>query len=492
MVLLAAVLRLQSLGNPPVLMFDETYYVKDAWTLLNLGYEGSWPAQPDPAFNAGNVNGYSATASYPAHPPFGKWLIAMGLAVFGAENSFGWRISVAIAGVLAVILLMLIAQKLFANRTLTAIAGGLFAIDGHAIVLSRVALLDNFVMLFALLGFGAILLDRDWSESRLTTWLTARAARHPAHPPSWGPTLWWRPWLLAAGVAFGLTTAVKWSGLYFLAAFAVYVVVVDALTRRRAGLPAWFSAAVLKQAPATFLLMIPVALATYLSTFAGWFATSGGYNRNWIAEGGQRWTGALAWVPDAVQNLWQWHASIYAFHTGLTTPHPYQTTPWFWLLLARPTQMYYRGSGAGENGCQYSYCSEIVFSIANPILWWAGAAAALYLAYRLVRYREWRVGLILMGFVGGYLPWLLYPNRTVFQFYAIAFEPYLILGLTFVIGLALSRARESEDHGRHWRVGVGVFLGVVVAVSAFFYPLWTGMQTPFWFWQLHVWLPSWV
>jgi dolichyl-phosphate-mannose--protein O-mannosyl transferase len=38
---------------------------------------------------------------------------------------------------------------------------------------------------------------------------------------------------------------------------------------------------------------------------------------------------------------------------------------------------------------------------------------------------------------------------------------------------------------------VVIFLVVATLVSAFFYPLWTGMQTPFAFWQLHIWLPTW-
>jgi dolichyl-phosphate-mannose-protein mannosyltransferase len=39
--LLAAVLRMQALGHPATLIFDETFYVKDAWTLLHLGHEPS-------------------------------------------------------------------------------------------------------------------------------------------------------------------------------------------------------------------------------------------------------------------------------------------------------------------------------------------------------------------------------------------------------------------------------------------------------------------
>ncbi|BDI23647.1 dolichyl-phosphate-mannose--protein mannosyltransferase [Herbiconiux sp. L3-i23] len=521
--ILAAVLRLQSLGHPATLMFDETFYVKDAWTILNLGYEGSWPDGADESFNSGDVDVFRTTASYPAHPPLGKWLIALGIAALGPTDPTGWRLSVAVAGILGVVLLMLIAQRMWRNTTLTVLAGGLFAIDGHAIALSRVGLLDNFVMLFGLLGFGAVLLDRLGADRRLDRWLDKGAG---AAASRWGPALWNRPWLIAAGAAFGLMTAVKWSGLYFLAFFALYTVAADALQRRRAGIPLWAWGTLLKQAPVTFVLMVPIALVAYLASWSGWFLTSGGYDRNWIADGGERWTGALAWVPDVLQNLWHWHAGIYAFHNGLSASHPYATPAILWPLLARPTQIYYQGSANGENGCGFDYCSEIVWSIANPILWWAACAAALYLLYRFIRHREWLSGLVLTGIAAGYLPWLLYPTRTMFQFYAIAFEPSLLLCLVATLGIVLgilpagphSRpAASSVDGGdsppsawtsamarmraivpASWselavrRRFVVVFLALVVAVSAFFYPLWTGMQTPFWFWTLHVWLPSWV
>lgn len=40
---LAGVLRFRHLGRPRDLIFDETYYAKDAWSMLRLGYEGVWP-----------------------------------------------------------------------------------------------------------------------------------------------------------------------------------------------------------------------------------------------------------------------------------------------------------------------------------------------------------------------------------------------------------------------------------------------------------------
>ncbi len=487
--LIAAIARLWNLGSPHSLVFDETFYVKDAWTLWNNGYESTWGDNPDADFNAGITDGFTTNPSYVVHPPLGKWLIALGMAALGPANAFGWRVAVAVAGIIIVALVMLIAQRLFSSILLTTVAGGLMAIDGHAIVLSRVSLLDNFVTLFTLTGFALVLMDRQRNLPRLMAWMNRR--RHAEHQPSWGPTLWNRPFLIMAGISFGLACGVKWSGLYFLAAFALYVVVMDALDRKRVGLPFWISAAVLKQAPATFVLMVPVAALTYLATWAGWIFTSGGYYRNLVTEdSGLRWSGPLAWMPDWFQSLWAFHVSAYQFHVGLVTPHSYQANPLTWLLMIRPTSMYYQGSGLGENGCQIDSCSSVITAIANPLIWWAGTAAVLYLVYRFARYREWKVGFILMGMVAGYLPWVMYLNRTVFQFYGVIFEPYMILAITFVVGLVLA----TKDVGRR-RTGIitlSILGSLAIVLSIFFYPLWTGMQIPYWYWHIHMWFPSWI
>ena len=487
--LLAAVLRLWHLGDPRALVFDETFYVKDSWTLLHLGYEGSWPANADLAFNSGAVNGYTAVGSYVAHPPLGKWLIALGLQVFGAQNTVGWRISTAIVGILAVLLLVIIARMLFDSTILATIAGGLFAIDGHAIVLSRTALLDNFVMFFTLLGFLAVLLDRGQSAVRLAVWLARRQRQQRSI--DWGPAICWRPWLFTAGVLFGAASAIKWSGLYFLAAFAIYTLLVDAFARRRAGIQFWASGTLWRQGPVTFLLTIPLALVSYLASWTGWFVTKGGYYRDWADLPGNAAKGFFSLVPHSVQSFLHYQASVYDFNVNEHTAHPYAASPFTWLFLFRPTAFYYVGQNQGVAGCSFSSCAEYVTSIANPLLWWSATAAVFYLLYRLMRFREWRVGLILMGILAGYLPWLMYSDRTIFQFYAIVFEPYMILALVFLIGIILGTRRDSR-----WRRLSGIrliatFLILVVLISAFFYPVWTGTQIPTAFAELHYWFPGW-
>ncbi|MCH5923303.1 hypothetical protein MMA85_24125, partial [Salmonella enterica] len=77
---------------PAKLVFDETYYPKDAWTLLQQGYEGTWPdakaANPDIIKGMSDI--WTPQAEFVVHPPLGKWLIAAGEQMFGL-TPFGWR-----------------------------------------------------------------------------------------------------------------------------------------------------------------------------------------------------------------------------------------------------------------------------------------------------------------------------------------------------------------------------------------------------------------
>lgn len=483
--LIAALLRFWNLGHPQEIVFDETYYVKDAWTLIANGYESAWPEGANEDFARGDTDVFSDDPSYVVHPPLGKWMIGLGMALFGADSAFWWRASTALAGVVAVFALTMVGRILFRSTSLAVIAGLLFAVDGNAIVMSRVGLLDNWLMLFCLLGFWFVLLDRAKTEGRFAARLAALRA-DGAEPRS-GPVVWARPWVVAAGVAFGAAIAVKWSGLYFLAAVGVYLVLVDALARRRAGLPFFVEGAVVKQGPVTFLLLVPVAAATYLASWTGWLVTSGGYYRDWADQPENAATGFWSWVPHPLQSLWHYHQAAYGYHVGVRTDHPWEANPLTWPLMLRPTNMYY----AEVDGCGGGECVSSIIGIANPLIWWAATLASVYLVYRFARYREWQAGAVLLGVGAGYLPWLLYVERTVFHFYTIAYEPFVLLALTYVLGIVLGRPDDPRWRRQQGIATVAVFLAVVLVVSAFFFPIWSAMPTSPEFRQLHFWLPGW-
>ena len=65
---IAALLRLIGLNHPKTLMFDEIYYVKDAYSLWRLGYEGSWKDNADAAFAIGDFSKLTDNAAYVVHP----------------------------------------------------------------------------------------------------------------------------------------------------------------------------------------------------------------------------------------------------------------------------------------------------------------------------------------------------------------------------------------------------------------------------------------
>jgi dolichyl-phosphate-mannose-protein mannosyltransferase len=120
-----------------------------------------------------------------------------------------------------------------------------------------------------------------------------------------------------------------------------------------------------------------------------------------------------------------------------------------------------------------------------------------FLAFRMVRglvlrRSVTREAFILTGIAAGYLPWLLYLGRTVFQFYTIAFEPFLVLALTAVIALLLGGPGDPEGRRVAGLRVVGTFLVLCVVLSLFFLPIWTGAEIPRWFMSMHFWFPTWV
>ncbi|MHC2999491.1 dolichyl-phosphate-mannose-protein mannosyltransferase [Microbacterium sp. HJ5] len=489
-VALAAVLRLWNLAAAHDLMnqFDETYYVKDAWSLSQLGYEAAWPAEANDRFLAGDVNIFTADPAFVIHPPLGKWIIALGMMVLGPENGWGWRITTALMGTAAVLLLMLIARRLTGSTTFAVIAGLLMAVDGLAISMSRVALLDTHLMFFVLLGFLFVLLDRERTMARIA--LTVAARYDGDDPPAWGPLLWNRPWIVAAGVALGAASAVKWSGAWVLAGLGVYLVVTDALARRRAGVLFWPSDAI-RQGVATFVLLVPVAVLVYIASWSGWLLTDGGYDRH--SADASPATGLWSWVPLALQSLWIDHTTMFGAASRITSGHSYASPAWQWPLLIRPTNIYYHHDALGVDGCATGNgCSTAIASIPNPLIWYAGVAAVIYLAYRFVIARDWRYAFVLTGIAVTYVPWLFYPERTIFQFYTVLTLPFMLLALTFAL-----RDIAGPRHADAYRRLTGqrlvlVFLAVALALSAFWYPVVSAMQVPYDFYRLHIWLPTWV
>ena len=491
---LAAVLRFVRLGTPHHLVFDETYYVKDAFSLVTRGYEAQWGDEPNPAFEAGDTSMLGVDPAYVVHPPVGKWLIGWGIELGGgAASSSAWRLAAAIVGTLSVLLIVRIARRLFASNALGVVAGLLLAVDGSAIVHSRIGLLDGFVMFFALAAFGALLLDREQARRRLA--VRAAAVLDAGGSLGWGPRLGVRWWRVAAAVLLGLCIGTKWSGVYFLAVFGLLTVAWDATARRAIGVREWPLATLVRDAVPAGIGMVGIALVTYVASWASWFRSPGAYLRQWAADNPDL---GVQWLPEALRSLWKYHQDMWGFHRGLSSEHPYSAHPLGWIVQWRPTSYYYPtevsslSGEAAREACGADACAQAITSLGNPLLWWAGAASILVAVVWLLWQRDWRAGAVLSGIVAGWLPWFAYTERTIFTFYSVAFVPWVVLTLVYVLSLVIGPPEGDGRSRRQAIVWVSAFVALIVAVSAFFYPIWTGWVIPVDFWRLHMWMTTWV
>ena len=264
--------RLWRLDSPKGYIFDEIYYAKNAFSLISSGVELD----------------QEGGAEFVVHPPLGKWLIGIGIKLFG-NNEFGWRSSSALFGSASVLLIYLITKRLFKSEFLALSAALLMALDGLSLVMSRVALLDIFLMFFILLTFYFLLKENYW----------------------------------LSGLAIGLGLSTKWS-----AAFLIPVLLLLTLKLKELNL-----SQILKRAGQ--FIFLPMAI--YLTSWIGWFVSDTGWARN---------SGS-----NPISSLWNYHFEILDFHTNLVEMHSYSANPWSWLVLGRPTSFYYQSGdncGAGE------------------------------------------------------------------------------------------------------------------------------------------------
>ena len=413
--LIAFAMRLFHLGQPKGFIFDELYYVNGAQDYLKYGVE---------------VDGLKP--EFIVHPPVGKWVIALGIKLFG-DHEFGWRIASAFFGSLLILLVGLIAKELFKSNLWAAVASGLIALDGLALVHSRTALLDLFLTFFIALALWA----------------------------------WLKNWHWLAGIAFGLAAATKWSGSYFLVLFALitfYRICTNNSGRQlfrptlKFGLQYGF-----------------LPIMTYLISWIGWFRSDRGWDRNWS--------------PSALKSLWHYHAEMLNFHTGLVTKHSYQANPWSWLVQGRPTSFFY----GSPKGCGADSCSQEVLALGTPFLWWFGTIALFFVLGILIRNfifkkSDFAAIFIWSGLVAGYLPWFLFQKRTVFSFYAIVFEPFLIFALVYCAKYLM----ESKVRREISQTIIAIALLIIALNFIYFYPIFTGEVITYDAWYARMWLPSWI
>jgi dolichyl-phosphate-mannose--protein O-mannosyl transferase len=414
------ILRLFNLASIKTPIFDEVYYVDGARDYLKYGVE---------------VTGVDS--EFIVHPPVGKWMIALGIKIFG-DNPLGWRFMTAFVGSLMILVIALIAHRLFYSPILTALAAGLMAIDGLALVHSRTALLDNFLAFFILCATYFFVIRR----------------------------YWW------AGLFLGLALATKWSALYFIVIFGA-LALYRAFTHHT-------GRDLIRPSLSRIASFGALPIAVYIASWWGWFASSRGWDRKYS--------------DNPLTSFIYYHQEMLNFHTGLSEKHPYQANPWSWMVMGRPTSFFYET----PTSCGADACSQEVLALGTPLLWWVGTIAVavvigFWIRALLHRNIDPAQTIIVAGISAGYLPWFFFQQRTVFSFYAIVFEPFLILALVYCARLFLTSQRRKSDRAYHFSQFVLLSLFAFVAANFFYFlPLYMGDVITYQAWQARMWFPSWI
>ena len=468
--LIGASVRFIDLGYPERIYFDETYYAPQGEEMITRGVE----------------------EGFAVHPPLGKWLIGAGIQVFGYAcndptstqwfgGCFGFRAGPAAAGSLLVLVTYFIGLRLFRRRGVAALGAFFVAIDGLALTMSRIAMLDIFLALFVALGVWFLLIDRDGMWRDLPPPPTTPTGRVPHRSHRWR-------WL--AGLAFGLALATKWSAVLAIGGAGIFVAANEMLWRRRVSGSPWTG--LWRPAIGTVLTLVALPVVVYVISYIGWFTN---YSETRLGLEACP-TGECDLTPIEIgREWWGEQGAIRRFHAGLEAKHPYRSHPATWPVLGRPVAYYYENCtdeklADGECVTEQGNVEEIL-GLGNPFIWWLGLLAFPAAVWFGVRRRDWVSAVVVGFYMVQYLPWLLISflggslARPNFLFYLTPAVPFLCLTLAYAT----------------WRIGSYTWMrwlpaavGVLtVAAFLFFWPVWTGIEMPLSAWRWRMWLdPFWI
>ncbi len=521
---LAGILQFWNISTPHDLTFDETYYAKDAYSLLTEGYARSFVNDPDTEdseadaiINGGSTEGiFADDPSLVVHPEVGKWMIAVGEWIFGL-TPLGWRFSAALTGTLMVLVMCRLVRRLTGSTLLACVGGLLLALDGLHFVMSRFALLDIFMAFWLLCATHCLVADRDWARARLARMseVSPRLGRG-----DFGPVrgLLVRPWRIAAGVCLGLACGSKWSAVLVVAGLGLLSWLWDVGMRRAAGVhrPTLKSLAV--DAGPAFLSVVGVGFAVYVVSWVGFLTHAQTFEDAFgtaVDDSDWSWSsvddnrdGAILGLDTPLNDevygarhqlnmLWNYHVELWKFHTGdyiKDATHPFQSHPGGWLVLNRPLGI---AATSGDSGvipeCPPGEdCVKQVLAIGTPVLWWAGVPALVVSVGYWVFRRDWRFGVPVVGVLSTWLPWFWNNDRPIFFFYAVAIVPFTVLAVTLVLGKIIGTSRATYGRRVAGVTAAAVFVAAVAANFVFFYPIWTNALLSNEDWNDRMWIDSWI
>jgi dolichyl-phosphate-mannose-protein mannosyltransferase len=479
--LLSLALRFWGLGRFNTLVFDEVYYAKFGNSYL------------------------THTPFFDGHPPLGKYIIAFGIWI-GSHVPF-WQDSVngltgsvrsplsyrwinAFSGSFIPLILAGIAYQLSYRRSFALLAASFAACDGLFLVESRYALINQYIVIFGLLG--------QWF------FLLALANQHTQR----------RLWLILSGIAFGASASTKWNGLGFL--LGVYLIWVVAwvwrwvtstdrvTTKARDVIPSIIS----KNKPFT---TYPLQKLTKINIFSLFFYL--GIIPVIVYS--------VVWIPhlqlDTRYGFVEVHKQIFEFHEKLggntSQVHPYCAAWYRWPLMTRPMAYYYQTALSVNDALPVigpplpAGTGKVIYDVhamGNPFLWWASVVAILFLVGMLVSQslvylirqerfapgtavsvNTWIAIYMVINYAANLLPWVKV-NRCLFIYHYMTAVVFAFLAIAWLVEQLV-----RSYHIQLRALGVTITFLIMFAF-VFWMPIYLGLPLSVREYRMRLWFNSWI
>lgn len=354
------------------------------------------------------------------HPDLGNLLVYGTLKLLGS-GPLGLKGASLATGTLSVTLIALVGRRLLASERAALLGAALWAVDSLSIDLSRQAVHEIYQSFFPLLGVYLVLrfLDRE----RLV-------------------------WLVAAGLAFGLGLASKWSALFPLAVMFLFLARPLWLVKL-----SWGRRLAVLARNAALLGVLP--LVVYLMSFLPWFGR--GYTLS-------------DWV-DLQQSMYletTTHQSYRGAVTGDFRPIAWFVRPVAWqdLSFGRSEAEATLGEPTLEGNV------SVLLALTNPLVWLLVLPAFGFTLVKAWRERSPGLCLAFTLFLASYLP-LLAASRPIWLNTAVFVLPFALI----MVGYLLARGLGERRWGREL---IACYLVLVLLTSVPLYLLATGrgLATP--------------
>lgn len=410
--------------------FDEIYHARTAYEYMQGRYS------------------YENT-----HPPLGKCFIAIGMLIWGI-CPFGWRIMGVLFGIAMLPFIYLFAKRMMKETWLASCVTLIFAFDFMHFTQTRIATIDVFVTFFIIAMYYFM-----YKYTSLSFYDTPLKKTFVP--------------LGICGVLMGFAVASKWTGAYAGVGLAVlffvnlfrrykeYRYALYAGGGKTNGIEHMYVVQNFKKYTiktilfcCVFFVLIPavIYLLSYIPFSDG---TEDGLFTQMIHN----------------------QETMFNYHSQLKSTHPYSCTWYNWPTMYRPVWYYSRHLS--------DTVSEGISAFGNPLVWWVGIPAAVYMLYLIWKKRDRNAMFLFISYMAQYLPWCLI-TRTTYMYHYFPSVPFVVM----MIGYAIYKLAGDKPKRRK---AAYFYVAAVIGLFLMFYPVLSGYPIEKqWVFDNLQWFDTWV